>query len=301
MLFRVMRKSAWIAIAISASLLAATAVWTARLGLVPTPAATAVSAGPAAATPPSETELIQVREQLDRERDARLALELQVSELREQLGALEGSNSATAGYDAASAGEAPPEEVAALQEATAAPASPVDPGAANAASAPNSFDAQALARLGLPEHEIERLREAWDAKEMEVLYLRDLARREGWARKPRFAHQSHLIEQRLRQQLGDEDYDRALFASGRENRPRIERVLTGSPAEAVGLQQGDVVVSYNGQRMFTPQDLPRAVVHTPPGTVVTLDILREGQPERLRVGAGPLGIHLGATRLPPSP
>jgi hypothetical protein len=293
-----MGRLAWIAIAVTASIFAAVTVWSTRFR----PRADAELAPVSAAAPSAAADAVEpLRAELEAERRARVELETQVAALREQL----------AEFTAPAATPTSTSEMADESGDAETPATPAPELAANAQPegdesenadadphAPKVFDDAVLAKLGLPDHEIERLREAWDAKEMEILYLRDQALREGWARKPRFQAQSNRIENHLRDELGDEDYDRVLCATGRNNRPRVQGVLSGSPAERVGLESGDIVYAYNGSRVFRPQDLPRAVVNTDPGTVVTLDVVRKGEPQRLRIGAGPMGVQLGATRVP---
>jgi hypothetical protein len=286
-----MGKIGWIAISLAASMFAAVTVWSTRFqGRGAASPAPVSAAAPAAAMDVT----LPLRAELEAERRARAELEAQVGELREQLAAL-----------AAPAAQSTPADASEDKAPDAALSTDSNSEGADTESAPpeadpnagKHFDAETLAELGIPEHEIERLREAWDAKEMEILYLRDQAMREGWARKPRFQAQSGRIEHALRERLGDDDYDRVLCATGNNNRPRVQGVLSGSPAETIGLRGGDVVYAYNGSRVFRPQDLPRAVVDTDLRTVVTLDIVRDGEPQRLRVPAGPMGVQLGAARV----
>ena len=97
--------------------------------------------------------------------------------------------------------------------------------------------------------------------------------------------------QRLREELGDEAYDRYLFASGSSNRVRIGRVMPGSAAEIAGLQNGDVVLSYDGRRLFDFTDLRVASYRGEPGESVTLEVRRaDGSIAQLVMPRGPMGI-----------
>ncbi len=50
-----------------------------------------------------------------------------------------------------------------------------------------------------------------------------------------------------------------------------------SPAEKAGLEQGDVVVEFNGEKLLRANDLQQQVAETIPGTEVTIKIFREGK------------------------
>jgi serine protease Do len=68
----------------------------------------------------------------------------------------------------------------------------------------------------------------------------------------------------------------------------IESVIEGSPAERAGLKRGDVVTAFNGQPVVDTNSLRNAVAGTPPGTEVTLTMMREGREQQLRVTLGEL-------------
>jgi len=56
----------------------------------------------------------------------------------------------------------------------------------------------------------------------------------------------------------------------------IATVRNGGPAARAGLQPGDIVVSFNGERVETFDDLTRTVANAAPGTTVQLGVLRNG-------------------------
>lgn len=56
----------------------------------------------------------------------------------------------------------------------------------------------------------------------------------------------------------------------------IATVRSGGSAARAGLQPGDIVVSFNGERVETFDGLTRAVASAPPGTTVELGVLRNG-------------------------
>ena len=93
---------------------------------------------------------------------------------------------------------------------------------------------------------------------MERLYLRDQAIREGWMDTDQYRERLQQLEfarGELRVELGDDAFDRYLYASDRPNRVRVQSLIDGSPAAAAGLRPGDVILSYGEQRILLFGDL----------------------------------------------
>src|SRR5262245_58307676 len=64
------------------------------------------------------------------------------------------------------------------------------------------------------------------------------------------------------------------------SRPAIGAALPGDVAERAGLRAGDVLLTLNGQEVFTCEKLVELLDRTEAGTDVTLVTLREGKEER---------------------
>lgn len=95
----------------------------------------------------------------------------------------------------------------------------------------------------------------------------------------------------LRYELGDDAYDRYLYASGRPNRVRVRRVMSGSAAAAAGITEGDVLLSYDGERLFQFDDLREASYQGEPGDTVLLEVRRaDGTVAQMVIPRGPMGI-----------
>ncbi len=94
----------------------------------------------------------------------------------------------------------------------------------------------------------------------------------------------------LRAELGDVDYERYLSATGRSTSVDIGSVLPNSPAQQAGIQPGDQIVRYDGERVFSMMDVAgRIMQNTSEGNVV-VDIERDGAPMQLVIPRGPLGV-----------
>jgi hypothetical protein len=245
----------------------------------PTPAPAPAARDVAAAAPPG---LGALREELARERAAREALQADVDELR----------------DAVLEWTALPPEAPGSEQADSALAR--DEEAARHDDSP-WFDADALLETGLAAPEVERLRERFAEHELAELFLRDRAAREGWLQKPGYRQALREMREEFRADIGEEDYDRMLYAAGRQNRVRIVDVLPDSPAQRAGLAAGDVVVSYAGERMFEILPLTQATRGGNPGDPTEIRYVRNGEEQRVYVPRGPLGVRLGPGRLPPAP
>ena len=58
----------------------------------------------------------------------------------------------------------------------------------------------------------------------------------------------------------------------------VDAVREGSAAERIGLRPGDVVMRLNGESIASPRRFYELVTGCPPGSEVTLDVLRDGKP-----------------------
>ena len=88
-----------------------------------------------------------------------------------------------------------------------------------------------------------------------------------------------------------QDVDRNLADSFGLDRPRgalIAQVGKESPAERAGLLSGDVIVQFDGEDIETSADLPHVVGLIAPGTLCTVNIIRDGSEQTLEVEVGGL-------------
>ncbi|MDJ0850587.1 MAG: PDZ domain-containing protein [Myxococcota bacterium] len=161
------------------------------------------------------------------------------------------------------------------------------------------FDGDALVAGGVSPYDVERLREAFDASEMDLIELENEARREGWFRTQRYWEALRDLRVGLREDIGDEAYDQLLFATGRNNRVVIDEVLRDSPGARAGLQPGDVLISYDGRRIFKAGELKKATTQGQLGDRVAIDLLRDGERRRIYLERGPIGTKLDRARMLP--
>jgi Do/DeqQ family serine protease len=68
----------------------------------------------------------------------------------------------------------------------------------------------------------------------------------------------------------------------------ISSVQRGSAAEKAGLRRGDVITAFNGAAVNAANELRNHVAATQPGTDVTLNILRDGREQELKLAVGEL-------------
>jgi len=138
---------------------------------------------------------------------------------------------------------------------------------------------QCLAKRLLPlvAEQIIQRNDQWTLQRLELV---DQATREGWRRSEQFSERlTALQEERpsIREELGDSNYDQYLFASGESNRVQISSIINGSAAQIAGMENGDVVISYANQRVFTSGELQRATREGSRGEPVQLEVLRFGE------------------------
>ncbi len=73
----------------------------------------------------------------------------------------------------------------------------------------------------------------------------------------------------------------------------VEDVTAGGPADKAGLKNGDVIRKLNGQTIGDAGQLTAQITNLNPGSVATLDILRDGQPMTIKVTLGERPTNLG--------
>ena len=94
----------------------------------------------------------------------------------------------------------------------------------------------------------------------------------------------------LRAELGETDYERYLTANGRSTSVGIGNVIPNSPAQEAGLQAGDQIVRYDGERVFSMMDVAGHIMQNEAEGNVVVDIERDGTPMQLVIPRGPLGV-----------
>ena len=66
----------------------------------------------------------------------------------------------------------------------------------------------------------------------------------------------------------------------------ITEVMSGSPAAKAGLKRGDVIISFDEEKIEDPMDLSVAVGQTKPGKESTVKVLRDGEEQELKIAIG---------------
>jgi len=219
------------------------------------------------------------------EADGRRRLEERLDVLATELAALRGS-----GHETPQAAAAKPEPLA------AAPSGAADPATVSDASTAME---RALVAAGIDTTTATEIRRRRDELALSEIYLRNQAEREGWLDTPRFGAEMAQIEgQRtsIRDEIGDQAYDRYLAALNQPNRVAVNEVLLDSPAAAAGIQAGDVVLRYGDTRIFAPSELVTATRGGTAGETVQVEIIRQGQRLDIAVPRGPLGVSVAASR-----
>ncbi|MDZ4262938.1 MAG: hypothetical protein U1B30_11490 [Pseudomonadota bacterium] len=100
----------------------------------------------------------------------------------------------------------------------------------------------------------------------------------------------------IRQELGDDNYDRYLGGADLPNRLVIGSTVVGEALETAGIMPGDVFVSYDGAKVFSMTDL-----RTKPATKEWVPVVmsRAGKTFESLVQAGPLGVEFSTASANP--
>ncbi len=102
-----------------------------------------------------------------------------------------------------------------------------------------------------------------------------------------------LARQALRAEIGDYEYEHYLAATGQSTAVAVMQVIPESPAAIGGLQVGDEIIDYDGERVFNVLELSDASGSDRPGDSVIVNIERDGIPMQLVLPRGALGISAG--------
>jgi hypothetical protein len=139
--------------------------------------------------------------------------------------------------------------------------------------------------------------------EYQRLALRDRAIRGDYLRDQRYYNELGKLKEQtvdLRKEIGDQAYDRYLFQTQQSNRVSITSVMSGSPAAQNGMQEGDILLRYDNNVVFSWRDMREMTSQGQLGDYVSVEVLRNGQPINLVMPRGPLGVKLTPTRSEPA-
>jgi hypothetical protein len=218
--------------------------------------------------------------ELEIERAARADLFREIEALRHEVAAI------SDGRPVAAVARAP--EASVSSDSEPVPVSAPDPPRAS-----SRLGDEALLDAGFTRSEVAAFRTRMDDIQLERLYLRDRAAREGWLATRRYMEDSRALDAQLslaREEFGEELYDWVMYSTGDSNRVQVSEVMEGSAAAEAGLAPGDVIYSYAVHRIFSGGELREENTVGTAGGTTPVDVVREGESLRVYVPRGPLGI-----------
>jgi len=160
-----------------------------------------------------------------------------------------------------------------------------------------------LIAAGISTDEADKLLRRMSQQEYRRLELQNNIRRNKGAASNKYREQLRELNQNeisLRSELGDDAYDKYLFASQQNNRVKISSVMAGSPAESSGFDSNDIILSYDGQKILNWADIRRLTLEGEIGSYTNVDVLRNGERMNLMVPRGTLGVQLEPVQLDPA-
>lgn len=233
-----------------------------------------------------EERLLALEQMLTEEREARAALEDTLAMLFDELDAL----------GVAADRSAAEQEVRQVRQATAQQ----EARTRDRSNWERQYNERRIARMvegGFSEDEARNLIEQESAASYDALQATWEAQRNG---EPFDPFDVRNDPQRiLRDSIGDAAFERYLEAQGQPTSIEVMQVLSGSPGARVGLEPGDRIASYNGERVFSISDLRRLTMQGNPGEDVILEIDRDGVLMQLTLPAGPIGVTGTGARMRP--
>jgi C-terminal processing protease CtpA/Prc len=131
------------------------------------------------------------------------------------------------------------------------------------------------------------MRERFEAAERERERLRSAAEAEDRSLTREERLRLWQFETQLEQEIGNENYDRLLYAAGEYNRVLVRVVAPNSFAEAAGLKRGDIIVRYDGIPVFKFGHVVDLLHSTENGASVPIEVTRAGEIFELTLNIGP--------------
>lgn len=160
---------------------------------------------------------------------------------------------------------------------------------ANAAETdPTDRVQQRLVEAGFDAYEAEEITRIIEEQQMRRLNALYAAEQSG----ERVDIQAFQAEatQELKDRLGETDYEKYLEATRRPTSVNVRNVLESSPAQAAGLQTGDEIIRYDGERVYNVNELNRLTSSVDASGSVLVEVMRDGQTISMSLPAGPIGI-----------
>ncbi len=161
-----------------------------------------------------------------------------------------------------------------------------------------TFGPESLIDSGVPHSEAEWVWDRHAATERERARLRSLLTEGRGTVEDRRA--LHELDDALIQEIGSDNYDRLLYAAGKNNRVTVGSVHRASNGAAAGLMPGDLVLLIDGTPVYTTQDLrARATQRIARRPTATIVYQRGGEWFETEISTGALGMGLWGHREQP--
>jgi hypothetical protein len=148
-----------------------------------------------------------------------------------------------------------------------------------------------LELTGVSFEEAERLAGEVDRLQLEQLSLDHRSEREDWSAGELRDARNELARQRSAD-LGEDAYDRMLYAAGQNNHVAVSEPLSGGPAATADLESLDVILSDAGEPIYTMEQLRVLARSGTPGEPVAVEVLRNGERVRAELPRGLIGIQM---------
>lgn len=166
--------------------------------------------------------------------------------------------------------------------------------------APAGFDREAVARQravdSLVERGFDEFRAQGVLEEVERVRTSVLSSLDPADGRPDPDQVRLAVGEQLRISLGEYDYEQYLEATDQPTRVPVRDIEPDSPAAAAGLQPGDNIVRYAGERVFNSTELIAKTGEMVEGSNVVIEVERDGVPYSFTVPAGTLGVSIDRRR-----
>jgi len=152
------------------------------------------------------------------------------------------------------------------------------------------YKKQSLINSGLTEQEANLILASETKVALQTLNDQYQAQREEYQFSVENGTLQKTNREQLRESLGDDFYERYLEANNSPTTASVNSIIENSPGFNAGLQSGDQITHYDGERVFNLRDVNQLTLQGNEGESILIEVIRDGEAAQITIPRGPIGV-----------